>query len=60
MSKTPETDLIFATKHNRPPTHLIDEMRRMEIEITELKEKIEFLKETVKLVKKTKDTKAND
>jgi len=32
----------------------------MEIEITELKEKIEFLKETVKLVKKTKDTKAND
>ena len=29
MRTTPETDRIFATKHNQPPTYLMDEMKRI-------------------------------
>ena len=54
MSQTPETDRIFATKHNRPPTHLMEEMRRMEMQIIDMKAKLELIKEGVPAIKKTK------
>jgi hypothetical protein len=54
MSKTPETDRIFATKHNQPPTHLIDEMRKMEMQIIDMKAQLELIKDGVPAAKKTK------
>lgn len=54
MSNTPETDRIFAVKHNSPPTYLMDEMRRMEMKIIDMKAQLELLKECLPTIKKTK------
>jgi hypothetical protein len=54
MSKTPHTDRIFATKHNQPPTHLMDEMRKMEMQIIDMKAQLELIKDGVPTAKKTK------
>lgn len=60
MSDTPETDKIFATKHNQPPTHLMEEMRKMEVKINEQKKKIESLKEAMNNLSKPKKIKDNE
>lgn len=60
MSNTPETDKIFATKHNQPPTHLMEEMRKMEVKINEQKKNIESLKEAMNNLSKPKKTKDNE
>jgi hypothetical protein len=57
MSKTPETDKIFAIKHNQPATYIMEEMRRMEIKIIDMKAQMALLEAGVKQVKKQKETK---
>ena len=60
MSTTPETDRIFATKHNQPATHLMDEMRRMEMKIIDMKAQIALLEAGTKQLKKQKETKESE
>jgi hypothetical protein len=54
MSNTPETDKIFAIKHNQPATYLMEEMRRMEMKIIDMKAQLELIKDGVPAAKKTK------
>ena len=61
MSNTPHTDRIFATKHNQPPTYLMEEMQKMEMQIIDMKAQLELIKDGVPVVKKTKTKEvAND
>ena len=60
MSKTPETDRIFATKHNQPATYLMEEMRRMEMRIIDMKAQMALLEAGTKPLKKQKETKESE
>jgi len=60
MKNTPETDRIFAVKHNNPPTYLMDEMRKMEMQIIDMKAQLELIKEGVPAIKKTKIKEVSD
>jgi hypothetical protein len=57
MSNTPETDKIFALKHNYSSTYLMEEMRKMEMKIIDMKAQMALLEAGVKQVKKQKETK---
>ena len=57
MSKTPETDRIFAIKHNQPATYIMEEMRRMEMKIIDMKAQMALLEAETKQLKKQKETK---
>jgi len=54
MKNTPQTDRIFAVKHNRPPTYLMEEMQKMEMQIIDMKAQLELIKDGVPAGKKTK------
>ena len=60
MSDTPETDRIFATKHNQPATHLMDEMRKMEMTIIDMKAQMALLEAGTKQLKRQKETKETE
>lgn len=61
MKNTPETDRIFAVKHNRPPTYLMEEMQKMEMQIIDMKAQLELIKDGVPVAKKAKTKEvAND
>jgi hypothetical protein len=60
MSKTPETDRIFAIKHNQPATYIMEEMRRMEMKIIDMKAQMALLEAGTKQLKKQKETKETE
>ena len=61
MSKTPETDRIFATKHSHiKRIYLMEEMRRMEMKIIDMKAQMALLEAGTKQLKKQKETKETE
>jgi hypothetical protein len=57
MSNTPETDKIFAIKHNYSSTYLMEEMRKMEMRIIDMIAQMALLEAGTKQLKKQKETK---
>jgi hypothetical protein len=57
MIDTPETNSIFALKHNYSSTYLMEEMRKMEMRIIDLKAQMALLEAGTKQLKKQKETK---